>query len=75
MPDNQIPLGGNQLQQIDTDIQSLTKAVNRIAEILTQENASQTPLVVTGSRGGNAALASLLTVLANSGVIVDQTTA
>lgn len=32
------------------------------------------PLVVTGSRGGNAALASLLTQLAAAGIIVDSTT-
>ena len=31
--------------------------------------------VVTGSRGGNAALASLLTGLANTGLIVDSSTA
>lgn len=30
---------------------------------------------VTGSRGGNAALASLLTALANTGLIIDNTTA
>lgn len=30
---------------------------------------------VTGSKGGNAALASLLTVLANAGIIIDSTTA
>jgi hypothetical protein len=33
------------------------------------------PLTVTGSRGGNAALASLLTQLAALGLIVDSTTA
>lgn len=31
-------------------------------------------LVVSGSRGGNAALASLLSVLASEGIIVDSTT-
>ena len=32
------------------------------------------PPIVTGSRGGNAALASLLTSLAAQGYIVDKTT-
>lgn len=32
------------------------------------------PGSVTGSRGGNAALASLLTVLASQGIIVNNTT-
>jgi hypothetical protein len=36
---------------------------------------STTPPVVTGSRGGNAALASLLTQLDAAGIIKDQTTA
>jgi len=40
--------------------------------ITNQFNA--TPPTVTGSRGGNAALASLLTQLADAGVIVDDTT-
>lgn len=33
-----------------------------------------TPVTVTGSKGGNAALASLLTALASLGLIVDSTT-
>ena len=36
--------------------------------------AQHAPPVVTGSRGGNAALTSLLGVLANAGLIVNQTT-
>lgn len=32
-------------------------------------------ITVTGSRGGNAALASLLTALAQEGIIIDGTTA
>ena len=36
--------------------------------------AQHAPPTVTGSRGGNAALASLLTVLANAGLIVNSTT-
>lgn len=36
--------------------------------------ATSAPEVVTGSRGGNAALASLLTALANKGIITDSTT-
>lgn len=59
------------LQALDTDIQKLIQAVNRIAEIL---SAAGTPPTVTGSRGGNVALANLLTVLAAAGVIVDGTT-
>lgn len=35
----------------------------------------KTKITVTGSRGGNAALASLLTALANYGLITDSTTA
>lgn len=35
----------------------------------------QTKQTVTGSRGGNAALASLLTALATVGLITDSTTA
>lgn len=34
-----------------------------------------TPISVTGSRGGNAALASLLTSLATQGFIIDNTVA
>lgn len=33
------------------------------------------PVVVTGSRGGNVALASLLSALASKGIITDGTTA
>ena len=32
------------------------------------------PIAVTGSRGGNAALASLLTALASAGIITNSTT-
>jgi hypothetical protein len=42
----------------------------QFAEILTLDS----PPTVTGSRGGNAALASLLTALENLGLIVDSTT-
>ena len=41
---------------------------------LFQPNATL-PVSVTGSRGGNAALASLLTALASIGLITDNTTA
>lgn len=34
-----------------------------------------TPITVTGSRGGNAALASLLTALETQGLVLDNTTA
>lgn len=61
-------LGGSPFQQIDTDIQLLTKAVNRIAEILTPA-----PYVVNGSRAAFT-VTSLLAALANAGVIIDNTT-
>jgi hypothetical protein len=35
---------------------------------------TSTPPVITGSRGGNVALASLLTQLSSAGVVVDRTT-
>lgn len=50
------------LQTLDTEIQG--KLTTPVA-----------PPSVTGSRGGNAALASLLTVLAGLGLITDNTTA
>jgi hypothetical protein len=37
--------------------------------------AASTRITVTGSRGGNAGLASLLTALAAFGLIIDSTTA
>lgn len=37
--------------------------------------AGSSPTSITGSRGGNAALATLLTELASLGIIVDNTTA
>jgi hypothetical protein len=58
------------VQAIDLDLQNLVKAVNRLAELL-----KPTPQVVTGSRASGAALQSLLTALAASGLIVDNTTA
>ena len=62
--------GERLLAQLDTDVQKLTQAVNRIAQIL--ESAAATP--VSGSRGGNVALANLLTALAGLGIITDNTT-
>lgn len=47
----------------------------RNSKKLTGYVASDAPIVVTGSRGGNAALASLLTALATKGIITDGTTA
>jgi hypothetical protein len=35
---------------------------------------SDSPIKVTGSRGGNAALAGLLTALESKGLIIDNTT-
>lgn len=34
-----------------------------------------TPMTITGSRGGNVALASLLSALSSEGIIIDNTTA
>ncbi len=39
------------------------------------KDAAYSPPTVTGSRGGNAALTSLLTTLHNLGIITDATTA
>ena len=69
MPPSPFAQPNSALQQLDTDIQALTQAVNRIVNIL--KPAAQ---VVTGSRGGNTALASLLTALAAAGFIIDNTT-
>ncbi len=60
---------GTNLQQVDTDLQAINRTLNRIAQALIP-----TPQVVTGSRGSGAALQSLLTALAASGFIVDNTT-
>lgn len=62
----------NPLQQLDSDIQALTRAVNRIAEIL--QTPTGAPPTVSGSRGGNAALQSLLSALSGAGLIIDNTT-
>lgn len=47
----------------------------RIAELERQVEIISTAPAVTGSRGGNAALASLLAALVAAGLIVDSTTA
>lgn len=63
-------LAGSQYQQLDLDIQALTRAVNRIAQILTPP----APQIVSGSRASGAALVSLLGALAAAGIIVDHST-
>lgn len=68
-------LANNPLQQIDSDLQALTLAVNRVGTLLADLIALQSGQIVTGSRAGNAALANLLTALANAGIVVDNTTA
>ena len=72
----QFGANGASLQAIDTDLQQIARAVLQAAQAVLQvaQNLKPTPQVVTGSRGGNAALASLLTGLAASGFIVDHTT-
>lgn len=65
-------LSGTGLQQIDTDIQALTKAVNRIATAL--EALVPPVFTVTGSRASGAALESLLADLVATGRAVDNTT-
>lgn len=47
---------------------------NKTASVAQIASISPTPLTVSGSRGGNAALADLLTQLAALGLIVDGTT-
>lgn len=66
----------DRLGQLDTDVQQVVKAINRVADLLpTLFIVTPTPPPsVSGSRGGNAALASLLTALAGLGVITDNTT-
>ena len=59
------------VQTIDTDLQNIVRAVNRIAQILQPTGAPQN---VTGSRASGAALANLLTALANLGFITNNTT-
>lgn len=66
-----IPIKG----QTDWDV-SLNQALQTLdTEIQGKLTAPVSPPSVTGSRGGNAALASLLTVLASLGLITDNTTA
>lgn len=66
-----IPIKG----QTDWDV-TLNAALQELAaEITLKLDAPASPPSVTGSRGGNAALASLLTVLASLGLITDSTTA
>lgn len=66
---------GNPLQQLDSDIQQLTAAVNQVATILADLLALQSGQIVTGSRGGNVALTNLLAALANANIITNNTTA
>lgn len=54
---------------------SQVNTVNLVIGPMTPPVPSGVIPIVTGSRGGNAALASLLTGLASAGVLVDSTTA
>lgn len=56
----------DELSKLERSITSSTAKLNQMAPL--------TPPTVTGSRGGNAALASLLTTLAAAGIIVDAST-
>lgn len=79
--------GGNLASNITLDINVFTSSVkgavpasggvgtNYLSADGTFKNPLNRAVSVTGSRGGNAALASLLTALAGLGLIVDSTTA
>lgn len=61
--------------QTDWDV-TLNAALNQLeSEITGKLNVPVDPPSVTGSRGGNAALASLLSALNTLGLIIDNTTA
>jgi hypothetical protein len=57
----------------DQNNRRVMQAVNELGRQLRAVNGA--PPTVTGSRGGNAALQSLLAALASLGLIVDKTTA
>lgn len=61
------------LRTTDPDLARVQDAVARAVNPLLKR-LDGTPPTVTGSRGGNAALASLLSALATLGLIVDETT-
>lgn len=56
-------------------ISTMLADLERRVRLLENSGLVVSPPTVTGSRGGNAALASLLTKLALLGIIVDGTTA
>jgi len=66
-----IPVRG----QTDWDVTLNNALIALQADVNTRFTTPSTPPAVTGSRGGNAALASLLTTLATLGLITDNTTA
>lgn len=61
-----------ELESIRVQIGMMDDAAALVRYLQTKEKP---PGTVTGSRGGNAALTSLLTVLASSGIIINSTTA
>lgn len=59
-----------------TNVQAAIQELDAEKSATTHTHTGLTsPTAVTGSRGGNAALASLLTALAGKGIITDSTTA
>jgi hypothetical protein len=70
-------MSGNSLSLLGTaSLNTTVTATLKVSTLLGFFTAGlQTQQTVTGSRGGNAALASLLTALATYGLITDSTTA
>jgi hypothetical protein len=66
-----IPVKG----QPDWDVTLNQALIDLDSEIALKFTTPVSPPSVTGSRGGNAALASLLTALASLGMITNNTTA
>ena len=62
------------LQQLPNNIPAQVGQLNQSATLLASVNASNPATTVSGSKGGNAALASVIAVLVKHGFIVDTTT-
>lgn len=63
------------ISRIQVQDEAAQRALDRLSSVLNPIlKKLQTGAVVTGSKGGNAALASLITALAAAGIIKDQTT-
>ena len=59
---------GRAHSEVSAAVGNLEKQVGSLQDL------TRNPLTITGSRGGNAALASLLTALAGLGLVKDGTT-